>query len=96
MRASKTKTKAKHKVEDLDAEKVQDASDRLGSCNEVLPETKTKKKKNKRSLEVPDSVEDEATEPLKKKKKRKKEKPDEDLEDQLHTKKIIEEVQIIY
>ncbi|CAN0550996.1 unnamed protein product, partial [Ectocarpus sp. 8 AP-2014] len=42
----KKKKKAKHKVEDLDAEKVQDASDRLGSCDEVLPETKTKKKKN--------------------------------------------------
>ena len=96
----KKKKKSKHVVEDLDADKVEDASDRLGSCDEVLPETKSKKnkknKKNKRSLEVPDSVEDEATEPLKKKKKRKKEKPDEDLEDQLHTKKIIEEVQIIY
>ena len=53
-------------VEDLDADKVEDASDRLGSCDEVLPETKSKKnKKNKRSLEVPDSVEDEATEPFK-------------------------------
>jgi len=63
--------------------------DRLGSCDEVLPETKHKKKKkskNKHSLEVPDSLEDEATEPLKKKKKRKKEKLD-DLDDQLHTKK---------
>lgn len=80
------KKKAKHKVEDLDAVKVQDASDRLGSCDEVLPETKTKKKKNKRSLEVPDSVEDVVTEPSKKKKKRKKEKPEE-LEDQLQSKK---------
>jgi hypothetical protein len=71
----KKKKKSKHVVEDLDADKVEDASDRLGSCDEVLPETKSKKnKKNKHSLEVPDSVEDEATEPLKKKKKRKKEK----------------------
>jgi len=81
----KRKKKSKHKVEDLDTENVQDASERLGTCDEVIPE-KTKKKKNKRSIEVPDSVENEVTEPLKKKKKRKKEKPDEDL-DQLHTKK---------
>jgi len=77
------KKKLKHKVEDLEAKKVQDSSERL---DEVIPEIKTKKKKNKRSIEVPDSVENEVTEPLKKKKKRKKEKPDEDL-DQLHTKK---------
>merc|ERR1711925_29609 len=81
----KKKKKSKHKVEDLDAEKVQDASERLGTCDEVIPEIKSKKKKNKRSIEVSDSVENEVIEPLKKK-KRKKEKLDEDL-DQLHTKK---------
>jgi len=81
----KKKKKSKHKAEDVDAEKVEDAADRLGSCDEVLPETKHKKKKNKNkhSLEVPDSLEDEATEPLKKKKKRKKEK----LDDHTNTKK---------
>merc|ERR1712034_221020 len=83
----KKKKKSKHKVEDLDTEMVQDASERLGTYDEVIPEIKTKKKKNKRSIEVPNSVENEVTEPLKNKKKRKKEKPDEDLEDELHTKK---------
>jgi len=82
----KKKKKSKHKVKDLESEEVQDASERLGTCDEVLPETKIKKKKNKRSIEVPECVED-VTEPLKKKKKRKKEKADEDLEDQLQIKK---------
>merc|ERR1719318_10365 len=77
----KKKKKSKHKVEDLDTEKVQDASERLGTRDGVIPEIKTKKQKNKRSIDVPDSAENEVTEPLKKKKKRKKEKPDEDLEE---------------
>ena len=61
------KKKAKHKAEDLDAEKVQDASDRLGSL-EFFLKLKPRRKRN-RSLEVPDgSVEDEVMEPFKEEK----------------------------
>lgn len=83
----KKKKKSKHTSEDLPIEAERDASERLGACEEESTETKIKKKKSKRSLEVPDAIEEDFIEPPKKKKKHKKDRIEEDLDQALPKKK---------